>query len=187
MPTVFPSARQPPTTLLETASANDSTKVFSEQFNCCCTAVIFPRIDGRRCWPRLLTPSDHWTACLLVKRPTRGCFVFFEDTLAAWGLLGGYWHPELCCCVDMCETRATPFAIQWSLSKGIPIIRLCVHRMGDLFIVECWMLSRELGAVGPCISREVLSEPSCCCRFHVFLMLLFVSADGNCDFMLMKA
>ena len=67
--------------------------------------------------------------------------------------------------------------------------RLVCCRLAALtcLFAERWLLPRQLGAVDVCISRRVLSEPSCCCRYYVFLTLLFVSADGNCDFMLIKA
>jgi len=294
----FLSERQPPSTLLGTASANGSTKPFSEPLNCCCTDVVFPKIDGRRCWPRRSMLLDRWSAWLLMKRPTKDCFVFLGDPWMVWHYLHGCWLPGLCFCVDMCEIRTTPFVIQWSLWKGIPLNRLCVYQMAEkaqslspiwlralpftttarthqtltplsrnltvwvattwemnqrtkltvyevkdkmtkalfqrtlsvalnrlcragLHVVanpligmvsmsrqfdreilwrlvccclaaliclfaERWLLPRQLGAVGVRISRRVLSEPSCC-RYYVFLTLLFVSADGNCDFMLIKA
>ena len=65
----FYSARPPLITRLGTASANGSTKSFGEPFSCYCTDVVFLRIDGRKCWLRLFTPSDRSSACLLMKRP----------------------------------------------------------------------------------------------------------------------
>ena len=65
-------------------------------------------------------------------------------------------------------------------------IRVLLPRRLNLFIAKRWLLPWHVGAVGVCISRRVLSEPSRCCRYYVFLTLLFVSADGNCDFMLIK-
>jgi len=61
----------------------------------------------------------------------------------------------------------------------------CLAPLICLF-AERWLLPRQLGAVDVRISRRVFSEPSCC-RYCVFLTLLFVSADGNCDFMLIKS
>jgi len=75
----FLLAPPPPTTPLGTASANVSTKPFGGLFGCCCTAVVFPRIGGRRCRPKLFTPSDRSSAFLLMKRPTKNCFVFLGD------------------------------------------------------------------------------------------------------------
>jgi len=63
-------------------------------------------------------------------------------------------------------------------------IGVLLHRRLNVFIAKRWLLPRQIGAVGVCISWRVLSGPSCCCRDYVFLTLLFVSADGNCDFML---
>jgi len=75
-----------------------------------------------------------------------------------------------------------------SIWMGVIVeIGVLLPRRLNLFIAERWLLPRQLGAVGVCISRRVLSEPSCCCRCCVFLTLLFVSADRNCDFMLIKA
>ena len=45
--------------------------------------------DGRRCSLRLFTPSDHSSACLLMKRPTRDCFIFLGDPLMVWRYLHG--------------------------------------------------------------------------------------------------
>ena len=76
---VFLLALPPPTTPLGTASANDSAKPFGGLFGCCCTAVEFPSIGGRRCWSKLFTPFDRSFAFLLMKRPTKDCFVFLRD------------------------------------------------------------------------------------------------------------
>jgi len=75
----FLLAVPPPTTPLGTASANGSTKPFGGLFGCCHTAMVFPRIGGRRCWPKLFTPSDRSSAFLLMKCPTKDCFVFLVD------------------------------------------------------------------------------------------------------------
>jgi len=75
----FISALSPCITLLGTASANSSTKPFGKLSGCCCTDVVFPRIDGRRCWPKLFTPSDRLFSCLQMKRPTKDSFVFLGD------------------------------------------------------------------------------------------------------------
>jgi len=69
---------------------------------------------------------------------------------------------------------------QWRFVCSCLSALICLSRNGDC----CHDSSGQLAF---CISRRVLSEPSCCCRYYVFLTLLFVSADGNCDFMLIKA
>jgi len=75
----FLSARPPLTIRLGTACANGSSKPFGEPFSCYCTDVVFLKIDGRMCWPRLFTPSDRSSASQLMKRPTRDCFTSLGD------------------------------------------------------------------------------------------------------------
>ena len=86
------------------------------------------------------------------------------------------------------RNKGSPFCDPVELVEGSPtysVVRLPDGRLiyrGTLIAattVDLRILQRIL--------QRVLSEPSCCCRYYVFLMLLFVSADGNCDFVLMKA
>ena len=119
----------PLTIWLGTASANGSTKPFGEPLSCYCADVVFLSIDGRMCWPRLFTPSDRSSACLLMKRPTRDCFASLGDLWIVWRCLHGCWRPELCCCVDMWDVRAIRSAILWSLWKGTRLTLSCVYQM----------------------------------------------------------
>jgi len=73
---------------------------------------------GGKCWPRLFTPSDRSSACLVMKRPTTDCYASLGDLWMAWRCLRGCWRPGLCCCVDMCEIRGFPFCDPVELVEG---------------------------------------------------------------------
>jgi len=71
--------------------------------------------------------------------------------------------------------EASPNCLQYYVWKFV----CCCLVAKNVFIAERWLLPRQLGAVGVCISRRVLSGLSCCCRYYVSLTLLFVSANSN--------
>jgi len=58
------------------------------------------------------------------------------------------------------------------LAKCTEIGNLCVVASRDFSIVKRWLLPRQLGAVGVCISLRSLNAPfsvitvKCCCRCH---------------------
>ena len=68
---------------------------------------------------------------------------------------------------------------------------LCVVASRDFAIVRRWLLPRQLGAVGVCISLRSLNAPfsviavKCCCRCHR-TWLFCVSADDSFDFCWLK-
>jgi len=112
---------------LGTASANGSIKPFGEPFSCCCTEVVFLSIDGRKCWPRLFTPSDRSSACLLMKRPHERLFRFPRRSMNGMALPSWLLTPGTVLLRRHVRRKADPFCDPVELVEGNPaysVVRL---------------------------------------------------------------
>jgi len=91
--------------------------------------MVFSRIGGRRCWPKLFTPPDHQPAFLPMKRPHKRLFHFPRRSMNSMTLPSCLLTPGTVLLRQHMRNKGNPFCDPVNLWRGIPLILLCAYWM----------------------------------------------------------